>query len=148
VPPGRSIDYGKGASVSFAALTDPFRPVAQAIADRLPALTPHAQLVDLACGPGEPGLSVLERYPAAELLGVDTSEAMLEIARGRAAGKTNVRFAKMDMEELDMPAAGQCRRRRVPIRFPCSRGHLAKRCRVHANRTAWLRLQHRRMGSA
>jgi trans-aconitate 2-methyltransferase len=103
MPPGRSIDYGHGSSISFAALTDSFRPVAQAIVDRLPALTPHAQLVDLACGPGEPGLSVLERYPAVELLGVDTSEAMLEIARARAAGRTNVRFAQMDMEELDVP---------------------------------------------
>ncbi|MDF2256833.1 class I SAM-dependent methyltransferase [Streptantibioticus ferralitis] len=77
--------------------------MALAIVDRLPALTPHAQVVDLACGPGEPSLSVVERYPEVELLGVDTSEDMLAIARARAAGRANVRFANMDMEELDLP---------------------------------------------
>lgn len=99
----RSIQYGDESASSLAAFTDSFRPVAQAIVDRLPALAPHARVVDLACGPGEPSLTVIERYPEVELLGLDTSEDMLAIARSRAADRTNVRFAAMDMEELDLP---------------------------------------------
>ncbi|MFF3572216.1 class I SAM-dependent methyltransferase [Nocardia jiangxiensis] len=99
-----SINYDQESAASYAGFTDAFAPVAQAILDRLPALAPHSRIVDLACGPGEPGLSVLERYAEAELLGIDTSQDMLALARARTTGRTNVRFAQMDMRELDIPS--------------------------------------------
>jgi ubiquinone/menaquinone biosynthesis C-methylase UbiE len=99
-----SIDYGRGSAAAFAGFTDSFAPVARAIVDRLPVLAPHSRLVDLACGPGEPGLSVLDRHPDVELLGVDASPDMLALARTRASGRTNVRFAHMDMAKLDVPS--------------------------------------------
>src|SRR5438128_2357718 len=69
-----SIDYSQGSATAFAGFTDSFAPVARAIVDRLPELAPRSQVLDLACGPGQPGLSVLERHPEVELLGVDTSQ--------------------------------------------------------------------------
>jgi trans-aconitate methyltransferase len=104
MPQDRSIDYGGESSASFAGFVDAFAPVARAVVDQLPAPTPHAQVVDLACGPGEPGLSVIGRHPQVHLLGVDASDDMLAIARARAAGRTNVRFATMNMEKLDIPS--------------------------------------------
>ncbi|MGW7007888.1 methyltransferase domain-containing protein [Streptomyces sp. NPDC054933] len=100
----RSIEYGHESSASYAAFTDAFRPVAQAVVDRLPALAPHAQGRGSRVRSREPGLSVIERHPQVELLGVDTSQDMLAIARARAAGRTNVRFATMDREDLDLPS--------------------------------------------
>src|SRR6266568_1292182 len=98
----RAVDYTHESSAAFSGYTDAFRPVAEAIVDRLPNPGPDARVVDLGCGPGEPGLSVLERYPAVELLGVDTSPDMLAIARARAAGLANARFEAMDMQRLDI----------------------------------------------
>jgi SAM-dependent methyltransferase len=99
-----SIDYSQRSATAFAGFTDSFAPVARAIVDRLPELAPRSQVLDLACGPGQPGLSVLERHPEVELLGVDTSQDMLALARTQAIGRTNVRFAHMDMEQLDIPS--------------------------------------------
>ena len=44
----------------------------------LPPLLPPARVLDVACGPG-----TLTRHLGAEVTGLDQSEAMLEIARGR-----------------------------------------------------------------
>jgi trans-aconitate 2-methyltransferase len=60
------------------------RPVAEAIADRLPAAADGALLLDLGCGTGEPGFTVKARRPSLRLLGIDSSEAMVELARTKA----------------------------------------------------------------
>ncbi|MFI2207240.1 class I SAM-dependent methyltransferase [Streptomyces sp. NPDC020192] len=78
--------------------------MARAIVNRLPELAPRSRLIDLACGPGEPGLSVLERHPDVELRGVDASQDILAHARTRASGRANVRFAHTDMKKLDVPS--------------------------------------------
>ena len=58
------------------------RPAAELLA-RVPALQParRLQIVDLGCGPGNSTELLVERFPGANVLGVDNSEAMLETAR-------------------------------------------------------------------
>ncbi|MDR2296895.1 MAG: trans-aconitate 2-methyltransferase [Comamonas sp.] len=58
------------------------RPAAELLA-RVPALQPARRLhiVDLGCGPGNSTELLVERFPDADVLGVDNSESMLETAR-------------------------------------------------------------------
>ena len=100
---------GAGAR-AFAALAEAaLQPVADAVADRLPSLPDGAQVVDLACGAGEPGLTVLRRRPGVRLLGVDASPDMLALARAQADGSRarfgSARFVEGDLADLPLPAA-------------------------------------------
>ena len=77
-------------------------PVGLAIIDRLPTLPPGAQVLDVACGTGEPGLSLLRRVPGITLLGVDVAEGMIAVAQAKAArsGLDNARFQVGTMDKL------------------------------------------------
>lgn len=79
-------------------------PVADALVARLPDLPPGATVLDIACGTGEPGLSVATARPGVHLLGVDLTPAMVEIAgrEARQRGQGDARFAVMDAQELDL----------------------------------------------
>ncbi|CAN7296344.1 MULTISPECIES: trans-aconitate 2-methyltransferase [unclassified Variovorax] len=55
---------------------------AQELLARVP-LTGAARVVDLGCGPGNSTELLVQRFPAAEVLGTDNSEAMLVSARER-----------------------------------------------------------------
>ncbi|MFD2419593.1 class I SAM-dependent methyltransferase [Amycolatopsis pigmentata] len=59
-------------------------------------------VLDVACGTGEPGLTVAERCPGADLLGVDAAEPMIDIARAKAGAKglSNARFEVMKSQDL------------------------------------------------
>lgn len=52
---------------------------------RVPLQTPR-QVVDLGCGPGNSTELLLQRFPDAEVLGIDNSPAMLDSARERLPG--------------------------------------------------------------
>jgi trans-aconitate 2-methyltransferase len=54
------------------------------------------RVVDLGCGPGNSAELLARRFPAAELTGIDTSEAMLEEARARAPA---ARFLRQDIAD-------------------------------------------------
>ncbi|GJE47065.1 Trans-aconitate 2-methyltransferase [Methylobacterium tardum] len=58
------------------------RPAAELLA-RVPLDAP-VLAVDLGCGPGNSTALIAARYPDAEVIGLDTSPAMLESARARA----------------------------------------------------------------
>lgn len=59
---------------------------------------PFRQVVDLGCGTGEQTLSLAQRFPAAQVLGVDRSAEMLSRApRGKAP---NLRFEQSDILEV------------------------------------------------
>jgi trans-aconitate 2-methyltransferase len=66
-------------------------------------LAEAAFAVDLGCGPGNSTELVAQRFPGADVLGLDTSPAMLEAARKRLPG---ARFAAGDASTftLDRPA--------------------------------------------
>ncbi len=82
-------------------------PVTDALLSHLPDLTGDASVLDIACGTGEPGLSLLRRSPGLQLLGIDSSSAMVEMARRRSEteGLGGARFAVMDAQHLDVPPA-------------------------------------------
>ncbi|MFB0489383.1 trans-aconitate 2-methyltransferase [Methylobacterium sp. OAE515] len=60
------------------------RPAAELLA-RVPLDAP-VLAVDLGCGPGNSTALIAARYPDAEVIGLDTSPAMLESARARLSG--------------------------------------------------------------
>ena len=62
------------------------RPAAELLA-RVPLEAP-AQVIDLGCGPGNSTELLLQRYPAARIVGTDNSPAMLAAARERLPGLT------------------------------------------------------------
>jgi len=47
------------------------------------ALSCPARVIDVGCGPGNSTQALLERWPRAEIIGLDNSQAMLEAARKR-----------------------------------------------------------------
>ncbi len=100
-PPSGLPDYN-----ALAAVFDRFLPLVQpvtgAILEHLPALAAGARLLDVACGTGEPGLTLARRSPDVQLLGADAAAAMLEVARAKAAREqlANVRFEVMSAETL------------------------------------------------
>ena len=79
-------------------------PVSTAVVDRLGPLAPGALVLDLGCGVGEPGMSVLAANPGARLLGIDSAPAMVSAARARAGrdGVENAQFKVMDMAALTL----------------------------------------------
>lgn len=72
------------------------------------ALRPGARVLELACGPGGPGLAAAQAVqPDGEVVLSDVAAEMTAIAAQRAAsrGITNVTTAQIDMENIDFPDA-------------------------------------------
>lgn len=59
-------------------------------------------VLDVACGTGEPGLTLAARHPGVRLLGIDASDQMVDIARAKAVAKglSDARFEVMSSERL------------------------------------------------
>jgi SAM-dependent methyltransferase len=71
-------------------------------------LQPGQRLLELAAGPGDTGFLASELIkPGGTLVCSDASDAMLALARDRAAsfGIENVEFAQLQLEWIDLPAA-------------------------------------------
>ena len=75
--------------------TRPVRDLLQAV-----ETDPVARAVDLGCGPGNSTEVLAERFPGAEISGVDSSADMIEAARQRLPG---VRFDLGDIQTWDKP---------------------------------------------
>lgn len=56
-----------------------------------------AQVVDLGCGPGNLTATLAERWPGADVVGLDSSAEMLAKAEAVAQGTPSLRFAFMDI---------------------------------------------------
>ncbi len=68
----------------------------------LPALEPGLRLLDVGCGPGTVTIDLAGRVAPGEVVGIDASSAVVEIARKAAAdaGALNVTFDVADAYEL------------------------------------------------
>jgi SAM-dependent methyltransferase len=72
------------------------------------ALQPGQQVLELAAGPGDTGFMAAELVaPGGTLICSDGAEAMLAVARERAAaqGIHNVEFRQLELEWIDLPTA-------------------------------------------
>jgi ubiquinone/menaquinone biosynthesis C-methylase UbiE len=65
-------------------------------------VTPDMRVLDIACGTGEPAISLAALLVRGEIIGVDISPAPLKIARERAAERklANARFQQADVHDL------------------------------------------------
>jgi SAM-dependent methyltransferase len=82
-------------------------PVSAAMVQGL-ALQPGMTVLELAAGPGDTGFMAAERVrPGGALISTDGAEAMLDVARARAAelGVDNVEFKQLELEWIDMETA-------------------------------------------
>ncbi len=82
-------------------------PVSAAMVDAL-ALQPGQRVLELAAGPGDTGFLAAELIrPGGTLISSDGAEAMVEVARARAAesGIDNVEFRQLELEWIDLPTA-------------------------------------------
>lgn len=66
--------------------------------------TPPSRVLDLGCGPGESAFALAERWPEAEVVGVDLAPAMIRRARQRLRRRPdttgNLRFEVADAADL------------------------------------------------
>jgi ubiquinone/menaquinone biosynthesis C-methylase UbiE len=82
-------------------------PVSAAMVESL-HLQPGMTVLELAAGPGDTGFMAAELIrPGGRLICSDGAEAMLDVARGRAAelGIENVEFKQLELEWIDMETA-------------------------------------------
>jgi len=71
-------------------------------------IQPGQRVLELAAGPGDTGFLAAELIkPGGTLISTDAAEAMLEVARARAAqlGIDNVEFKRMELEWIDLDTA-------------------------------------------
>jgi ubiquinone/menaquinone biosynthesis C-methylase UbiE len=106
-----SRDMWERASAGWGKRADRIRdwgmPVSMAMVDAL-ALQPGQKVLELAAGPGDTGFLAAELIqPGGTLISSDGAEAMVEVARARAAerGLTNVEFKPLELEWIDLETA-------------------------------------------
>jgi len=94
----------RAAGVRYAALAGTDACLSCGGAVDLAAPLPGETLVDLGSGRGGDLVRASERVGAeGQAIGVDASEAMLEVARERTAELANVRLVKSDLAAIDLP---------------------------------------------
>ena len=64
---------------------------------------PAPMCLDMACGTGDIAFQLAEKYPRGQVLGIDLTEAMLDVARARCH-LPNVRFVRGDMGNTGLPS--------------------------------------------
>jgi demethylmenaquinone methyltransferase / 2-methoxy-6-polyprenyl-1,4-benzoquinol methylase len=72
------------------------------------SIAPGARVLDLACGTGDLAFAAAARATGGEVIGVDASPAMIDLARRRAATEASgraVRFVVGDISGLDVESA-------------------------------------------
>jgi SAM-dependent methyltransferase len=104
--PPASPDW-RAAAAAMDATIPATTPVAEALMGHLSDLSSGAEILDLACGTGQPSLLLARSRPDVTIVGVDGTAAMIERAREKSAEEklTNVRFEVMALESLELPQA-------------------------------------------
>jgi len=59
------------------------------------------KVIDLGCGTGNISIAILNRYPHAHLTCLDLAENMLEMAKIKLSGYSNVRYIRADLTQFD-----------------------------------------------
>lgn len=101
-----SIDWNTVAE-SFDRWLPHIRPVGDRLIERLD-VRPGQRVLDVACGTGEPALSIARRWgPAVSVIGVDSAVAMVDRAQAKAAAESlpGATYHVMPAEQLDFPHA-------------------------------------------
>lgn len=80
--------------------------IAAGLARRLPAGAAPARIVDLGCGTGLLSARLLERFPEAQLTGLDLAPGMIEHCRRLWAGVDRARFIAGDAEDARLVIPG------------------------------------------
>lgn len=77
-------------------------PVGDAVLEHLAAVPDGGQVLDVACGTGEPGLTFARRSPGVRVVGIDAADGMVQLARAKAErdGLGNIRFEAMAAESM------------------------------------------------
>ncbi len=68
-------------------------------------ISPGTKILDLCTGTGDIAIFTAQNFPSAQVVGVDVSESMLEIAKIRASGLPNITFERADA--LSLPFKNQ-----------------------------------------
>lgn len=96
--PVRDGPWSPGAYLTYASeRTQPFTD----LLNRAGASDPK-YIVDLGCGPGNGMAALRQRWPDAQILGVDSSADMLERARQSTAGDSGIEYQHMDIRTLEL----------------------------------------------
>lgn len=66
-------------------------------------IKPGDRVLDLCTGSGDLAIYIARKYPSVQVIAVDASAGMLEIARKRAAGLSRIEFRQGDALRLDFP---------------------------------------------
>jgi SAM-dependent methyltransferase len=66
---------------------------------------PDPLVLDLGCGPGSLSTRLLDRLPAATVVGIDADALLLALGRAAHAGRTGLRFADEDLRSAGWAAA-------------------------------------------
>ncbi|MEZ4364504.1 MAG: methyltransferase domain-containing protein [Kofleriaceae bacterium] len=76
--------------------------VTLALLERLPALSAGSVVLDVACGTGEPGLTLARATPSVQVHGYDQAEALLAVAKRKAEREAlaNAQFTVASMHSL------------------------------------------------
>jgi SAM-dependent methyltransferase len=86
-----------------AKLDELIRPFGEAVLAAAKA-SPGDRVLDIGCGCGETSIALAKAVgPDGQVLGVDVSSPMLEIARQRSAGLANVSFLEADASQAKLP---------------------------------------------
>ena len=107
-PSSPTFDYERMAA-DFDRFLPFLEPVTSVLLERLPKLPAGARVLDVACGMGEPALSLARRHPGVQVLGIDAAAAMIEIARAKA-GKEQIANASFEATPAEtLTRATRCR---------------------------------------
>jgi SAM-dependent methyltransferase len=108
---GELLDAWDRQSQGWGRQADRIRAVGMPVSERMLELAapgPGERVLELAAGPGDTGfLAAAAIAPGGTLICSDASEAMLDVARERAAeqGIENVEFRQLQLEWIDLPTA-------------------------------------------
>jgi len=91
-----------------------------------------SSILDLACGTGILTKRIFEKFPNANIMGVDITSSYLEIAKQRLSSYPNVSFQRLDAEKLNLNEKFDCITSSYIPKY-CDAETLIETCLLHLN---------------